>query len=94
MAEVKKVFVAPMSGRKAAQKLLQLWQDTLSVADYAVEFRTLAAEGTWNPEALFDTFLHVLLEEIKDELAAGELPTDLDSLIALTIQIDGWLRFP
>jgi hypothetical protein len=38
------------------------------VADYAVEFRTLSAEGTWNTEALFDTFLHGLLAVVKDEL--------------------------
>ena len=82
-----------MSGREAARKLLQLQQNTLSVADYAVEFRTLA-EGTWNMEALFNTFLHGLSEEVKDELAARELPTDLDSRIALTIRIDGqlWAR--
>ena len=51
-----KSFEAPVSGREAARRLLQLRQDSLSVADYAVEFRTLAAEGAWNPEALFDMF--------------------------------------
>ena len=58
------------------------------MADYAVDFRTLAAESAWNQEALFDMFLHGISEEIKDELAAQELPTDLDSLIALTIRIN------
>jgi hypothetical protein len=62
------------------------------LADYAVDFCTLAAEGAWNPEVLFDTFLHKLLGEVKDEFAAWELPTDLESLIALTIWIDGQLR--
>jgi hypothetical protein len=33
-----------------------------------------------------------LSEEVKDELAAWELQTDLDSFIALTILIDGRLR--
>jgi hypothetical protein len=59
------------------------------VADYDVDIRTLAAESAWNPESLFDTFLHGLSEVIKDELAAQELPVDLDSL---TIRIDGHLR--
>ena len=58
------------------------------MADYAVDFHMLAADGTWNPEALF---LHGLSEDVK-ELAAREPPTDLDSLIALTIRIDGRLR--
>ena len=40
------------------------------MADYAVDFRTLAAVSAWNPEALFDMFLHSVSEEVKDELAA------------------------
>ena len=63
MGEVK-VFDAPFSGREAAQKQIQLRQDSRSVADCAVE-------------------------EVKDKLAAPELPTDLDFLIALTIRIRG-----
>ena len=57
-----------------------------------VDFCTLAAESAWKPEALFDHFLHRLLEVIKDKLAAWELPMDFDSLIALTIRIDGQLQ--
>jgi hypothetical protein len=34
-------------------------------------------------------FLRGLSEMIKDELAAWEMPMDLDSFIALTIRIDG-----
>jgi hypothetical protein len=42
VGEVKKVFDAPFSGREAARKLIQLWQDSRSVGDYAVDFRKLA----------------------------------------------------
>ena len=73
---------------EASWKLLQLWQNSHSVADYVVDFRTLAAESAWNPEALFVMFLHGVSEEVKDELAARELPTDLNLIIALNIQID------
>ena len=52
-----------------------------SVADYAVDFSTLATDSAWNPEVLFDMFLHGMSEEVKDELAAQELLTDLDSLM-------------
>ena len=45
----------------------------------------LADESVWNPVVLFDMFLHGLSQEVMDKLAARELPTDLDSLIALTI---------
>jgi hypothetical protein len=43
---VKKVFNSLLFGRESARKLLQ--QDFRSVADYAVDFRTLAAEIAWN----------------------------------------------
>jgi hypothetical protein len=92
VGEVKKVFDAQFSGREAAWKVIQLGQDSRSVADFVVDFRTLAAESAWNQEALFDMFLHGVSEEVKDEFAARESPTDLYSLIALTIGIDGRLR--
>jgi hypothetical protein len=55
---------------------------------------TLAAESAWNPELLYGMFLHSMFlhcvsEEVKDELASQELPTDLNSLTALTIRING-----
>ena len=92
MAEMRKVFDSLVSRREAAQKLLQLRQDIRSVEDYVVDFRTLEAESACNPESLHDTFLHGLPEEIKDELAARELPMDIAYLIALTIWIDGRLQ--
>ena len=49
VAEVRKVFEALVSRREAARKLLQLRQDTLCVADYMVDFRTLAAECYLEP---------------------------------------------
>ena len=76
MAEVRKVFDSPLSGSEVAHRLLQLRQNSHSVADYAVDFCTLAAERAWNLKTLFDTFRHRLLEEIKDELIARELPMD------------------
>ena len=87
MGEVRKVFDSPLSGREAARNLLQLRQDSGNVVDYAVDSPTLATESAWNLEVLFDMFLHGISEEIKDERAARELQTD--SLIALTIRIDG-----
>lgn len=92
VAEVRKVFNYPLSGRAASRKLLELRQDSRSVADYAVDFCTFAAESAWNPQSLFNMFLHGLSGVVKDELAARELPMDLNSLIALTIRIDGRLR--
>ena len=65
VAEVRKVFDSPLSGREAARKLLQLRKGSRSVAECGVDFRMLAAESAWNPEALFNAFLHRLLEVIR-----------------------------
>ena len=70
MAEVRKVLDSSVSGREAAGK------HSRSMADYAVDFQVFAAENAWNPGSLFGTFLHGLTDEIKDELAAWELPLD------------------
>ena len=58
MVDDNKVFDAPLSRREAARKLLQLRQESRNVADYAVDFHTLAVESAWNMEALFDKFQH------------------------------------
>ena len=62
------------------------------MADYAVDSRTLVTESSWISEALFDIFFHELSEGIKDELAGQEISLDLDSLIALSVRIDGCLQ--
>ena len=74
--------------REAARKLIQLRQDPRRVADYAVDFRTLAAE---NQEALFDMFQHGGSEEVKDKLAAWELPTNLNNFLGIGVPSMGWL---
>ncbi|KAL6463108.1 hypothetical protein MHYP_G00274990 [Metynnis hypsauchen] len=43
------------------------------VADYAIEFRTLAAESGWNEEALIAVFHQGLNGRLKDEVATWEL---------------------
>ena len=76
---------------EAARKLLQLRQDSHSVADYAVDFRTLAVDSAWTRKRC-STCSYSVSGEVKVELAARGLPMDLDSLISLTIRIDGRLR--
>lgn len=51
---------------------------------YAIEFRTLAAGAGWDATALGDVFIH----GVKDCLAAQDLPKELNTLIALAIQVD------
>ncbi len=86
------IFQTVSPGREAARKLVALHQNRRRVMDYAIEFRTLAAESGWNEAALSDAFLHGLSESIKDHLAPLDLPAGLDPLIALAVKIDDRLH--
>ena len=90
--ELRKVFDHATPGREAAQGLMDLKQGGRSVADYSIDFRTIAADSGWNAPPLLAAFYHGLSDRIKDELAARDLPAGLDDLIALSIRIDGRLR--
>ena len=72
-AEMKKVFDHPVRGREAANRLISLRQGTRSVADYAVEFRILAADSSWDPLALQSTFSHGLGDNIKEYPAPSSI---------------------
>ena len=83
-----KTFQQIAPGREAARALVNLRQGRRNVSDYAIEFRTVAADRGWNQSALFDAFLHGLSAPLKDQLAPLDLPADLDSVIAMAIRID------
>ena len=92
ISEMKKVFDHPVRGRDASRRLLSLRQGSRSVAEFSVEFRTVASDSRWNNESLQDAFLQGLNEAINDELAARDDPGSLDNLIATAIKIDNRLR--
>lgn len=88
----KQTFCLTRSEEQTAKLLWELKQGNRSVADLAVEFRTLAAESGWNRPALKAAFLQSLNERIKDELAYRDEPESEDDLIDLAIKIDNRLR--
>lgn len=77
IAEMKMVFDHPVRGGDAAKRLFSLHQGNRSVAEFAIEFRSLAVESGWNKEALHGPFLNALSEELKDEMAAREPPLSI-----------------
>lgn len=87
-----KVFDQTAVGQEAAKRLLRLEQGNSSVSDYAITFRTLAAESGWNQTALISVFLNGLSDSLKDCLATREVPEDLESLITQSIRLDNRLR--
>ncbi len=80
-----KLFDRSAQGDEAAAQLSRLSQRKCSVTDYAIQFQTLAAACGWNEGALRARFLEGLDEAIADELAAVDLPRELDNLINLAL---------
>uniref|UniRef100_A0A3B3BDH1 CCHC-type domain-containing protein n=1 Tax=Oryzias melastigma TaxID=30732 RepID=A0A3B3BDH1_ORYME len=77
---------------EAGLNLPRLSQNNRSVDDYAIEFRTLAADCSWGERALTDVFYQGLNDFIKDELAARDCPTSFDALVELASRIDRRMR--
>lgn len=82
----------PNSSERAARVLSSLTQARRSVSDYAIDFRTAAADSSWNPDALYGAFYRGLSETVKDALAARDLPETLEDLIDLATGIDWRMR--
>lgn len=91
-AEMRKLFDHPVRGKDAANRLFSLRQGARSVAEFVIEFRTLAVESGWNEASLQAAFYQGLSEQLKDELISYPEPSDLDSLIALSIRVDNRIR--
>ncbi|KAL4007989.1 hypothetical protein ACER0C_001841 [Sarotherodon galilaeus] len=72
--------------------MFSLKQDKRSVADFSVEFWTLAEEAGWEEKALRGAFLNGLNERIKHELATKDMPTTLSALVDMCIRLDDHMR--
>lgn len=81
-----KVFDHPVLGKDAAKCLL-----ILSVAEYSVEFQTLAANLGWNDESLQGVLLNALSDPVQDDFAVRDNHNNLDSLISLATSLDNCL---
>lgn len=87
-AEMIKVFDRSVFGKEASRQLASLRQGKRSVADYSIEFKTLAATSEWNSAALVARFLDGLVADVKDEIYARDPPDLLDDIIDLAIRLD------
>uniref|UniRef100_A0AAQ4RGT8 CCHC-type domain-containing protein n=1 Tax=Gasterosteus aculeatus aculeatus TaxID=481459 RepID=A0AAQ4RGT8_GASAC len=88
MQQLRQVFDHPYSLQEAASRLLKLRQGQQAVADFAIDFRTLAAESRWEESALMTTFYHSLGDSLKDELVNRDWGNTLEDLICLAAQLD------
>lgn len=87
-----RIFDHSSPARESAKKLMKLRQGGRQAVDYAIEFRTLAANSGWNTEALMDAYFNGLSDPIKDQLAPHELPQSLETLISMSIRTDNRIR--
>ncbi|KAK3530746.1 hypothetical protein QTP70_000808 [Hemibagrus guttatus] len=60
-------------------------------ADYAIKFRTLAAQSGWNDAALWAVFCEGLSPALQTELACWEDATSLSQYVATAIHLDNLL---
>jgi len=87
-AEFGTIFDYDAHGQDAVTALSALQQGSDSVADYATEFRILAARCGWNESALYSSFCRGLGEATKDALSGREVPGTLNLLISQAIALD------
>ncbi len=88
----KEVFEHPAGGREAGEQLLTLRQGRSSAADYALSFRTLAAQTGWTDDPLRLHYRKGLNTELQSELACRDEGKSLEQFIELSIEIDNLLR--
>uniref|UniRef100_A0A8C6KAW0 CCHC-type domain-containing protein n=1 Tax=Nothobranchius furzeri TaxID=105023 RepID=A0A8C6KAW0_NOTFU len=86
LADFKTTFDKPESAAEVARQIWSLRQGRLSIADFAIEFRTLATTSTLDEASLKGAFTQALNEQLQDQLAFCQEPPDLESLIALCIR--------
>ncbi len=89
----KEVFEHPVGGKEVGEQLLSLRQGGGSAADYALSFRTLAAQTGWrDAEPLKLFFCKGLNHELQSELACRDEGKTLEQFINLAIHLDNLLR--
>lgn len=88
-SKFKSVFERGTGAAAAVHRLLNLKQGRRSMADYSVEFWTLAEETGWGEPALISTLLNNVCDELKGELLMKELPASLDDVLDITVHKGG-----
>lgn len=86
------MFEHPTGGKEVGEQLLALRQGTSSVAEYALTFRTLAAQTGWQESPLKLLFRKGLNTDLQSELACRDEDKTLDQFIELAIRVDNVVR--
>uniref|UniRef100_A0A8C6M011 ribonuclease H n=1 Tax=Nothobranchius furzeri TaxID=105023 RepID=A0A8C6M011_NOTFU len=92
LTKFNKTFDHSESPAEIAKKLWNLHQGDQTVADFAIEFRTLAAISSLDHGSLLGAFTQALNDRLQDQLALCQEPPDLESLISLAFKIEKRLK--
>ncbi|KAK3553387.1 hypothetical protein QTP70_003551 [Hemibagrus guttatus] len=82
----REVFGRPEGDSSVGERLCRIKQGNLSVSEYALQFRTLAAASGWNEQALITTYRQGLDPQVRLHLAAHEDSMGLEKFIQLSIR--------
>ncbi|KAK3510136.1 hypothetical protein QTP70_026851 [Hemibagrus guttatus] len=83
----KEVFGKPSWDSSIGEELCNLKQGKMSINEYALQFRTLAAKSGWNEQALLASYRQGLDPQVRLHLAAYEDTIGLERLIQLSIRV-------
>lgn len=83
LSQFRSVFDKGSTAAAAGPHLMNLKQGKRSMADFSVDFWTLATQTGWGQKALKSALLNNVSEEVKDELMIRELPSSLDVIMSL-----------
>ncbi len=90
--QLRDVFEYPTGGKDISTQLLHMSQGNRTAADYAIEFRTLAAQSGWNDISLKAVFRQSLNFDLQTELACKGENCSFTEYITLAIKIDNLMR--
>ncbi|KAK3552179.1 hypothetical protein QTP86_005115 [Hemibagrus guttatus] len=82
----REVFGRPEGDSSVGERLCRIKQGNLSVTEYALQFRTLAAASGWNEQALITTYRQGLDPQVRLHLAAHEDSMGLEKFIQLSVR--------
>ncbi|KAI2644948.1 Transposon Tf2-6 polyprotein [Labeo rohita] len=88
----KKVFQPTPDSSEAEEQIVSLHQGHRPAADYALEFRTLAAQSGWNDAPLKLHYRKGLNPDLQVELACRDESLSLSQYIDLSIRVDNVMR--
>ncbi|KAK3571511.1 hypothetical protein QTP86_012860 [Hemibagrus guttatus] len=89
---IREVFEYPAGGKDISLQLMELRQGSETAADYAIRFRTLAAQSGWNDAALWAVYRAGLNPGLQAELACHTEATSLSQFVATSIRLDNLQR--